>query len=310
MMPLLSGRTFLITGATGRLGCEIVPRLEQFGARVLPLVLEGYPEKPKRVSWKGRSQPIPVADEKDLARLPVPDCVISLHWRVDRTLPEAGQLAYEIDCNLNRLDYFWSWLVGKPLQRFVNVSSIKVFSHLNENPICAYTEPRPATPYGMAKLTAEKFFDARFSNTSSPVVHVRLCSVASVGEHPSQLMSRLSVGAFEGSSIRIHTGHIVYLIHIEEAVDLIISAALTANRSRYILAPEGRKAGEVATKFEEISGQRLKADYIDSALEKNRSIFVTDMGDLATDWTRRVALESIISKTIESRVGVGVEGVS
>jgi hypothetical protein len=156
----------------------------------------------------------------------------------------------------------------------------------------------------MAKLTAEKFFDARFSNTSSPVVHVRLCSVASVGEHPSQLMSRLSVGAFGGSSISIHTGHIVHLIHIEEAVDLIISAALTASRSRYILAPEGRKAEEVAIKFEEISGRRLRADYTDPALEKNGFIFLSDTEDLATDWTRRVALESIINRTSESRVGL------
>ena len=66
---MLSGKTFLVTGATGRLGCELVSRLEELGANVAPLILDGYPHKPKRVQWKAKIHPIPISDANDLDKL-------------------------------------------------------------------------------------------------------------------------------------------------------------------------------------------------------------------------------------------------
>ena len=77
---MLSGKTFLITGATGRLGRDTVMRLETLGATVLPLVLHGYPHKPKRVEWLAKSEPIIVSRAEDLNDLDVPDYVINFHW--------------------------------------------------------------------------------------------------------------------------------------------------------------------------------------------------------------------------------------
>lgn len=296
---MLSGKTFLLTGATGRLGCEIVTRLEEFGANVLPLVLYGYPRKPKRVKWTAKSVPIIIKDAHELNNLQKPDYVINLHWRVNRVLPFTQQLIHEIEHNIHRIALLWNWLMDKQLQRFINLSSIYVFSHLNQNPIPASAEPHPVSPYGIAKVAAERFFDAYFHNCSFPVIHLRLCSVASFGEHPSQLMSQLYMSAFENQRIRINTGHASYIIYIDEAVDIIINAALTANQPRYILATPRRQNEQIRLKFEEISGHRLRADYIDFKSGTPDLIFDTDIQKLRSDWTRVTSLESMIIKIID-----------
>ncbi len=107
---MLSGKTFLITGATGRLGCDTVARLEELGATVLPLVLAGYPVKPKRIQWTAKSDPIIINDAHDLTKLQTPDYVINFHWLVERTLPYPKQLLYELDCNIHRIAFLWEWL--------------------------------------------------------------------------------------------------------------------------------------------------------------------------------------------------------
>lgn len=296
---MLSGKTFFITGSTGRIGCATVHRLEELGATVIPLVFGSFPLKPKRVNWTARSSPIKLNNPDDLNKLPKPDYFINFHWLIDRMLPYTDQLIYEIDNNIHRIDFMWNWLLDKTIQRFVNITSIKIFSHLNQNPISADTEPRPISPYGLAKVSAEKFFDAYFKDTAFPVNHLRLCSVASFGEHPSHLISQLNVSAFGNKRITLNTGHIAYIIYIDEIVDLVINAALTADKQRYIISTSGETIDKIASKFEEISGHRIKAEYIDLEPGRPDPIFISEIEDLQTDWIRRTSLESAIKKIIK-----------
>ncbi len=298
---MLSDKTFLITGATGRLGYGTVTRLEELGATVLPLLLAGYPSGPKRVPWIAKSDPIIVNDVHNLSKLQAPEYVINFHWLTDRTLPYTKQLLYELDCNIHRIGFLWEWLSDKTLVRFINISSIKIFSHLNQNPISANTEPRPISPYGVAKFTAEKFFDAHFHESTFPVVHLRLCSVASLGENPSQLMSQLYASAFENRRIRINSGHTTYMIYIDEVVDLIINAALTADRPRYVVATSGESNDRIALKFEQISGCKINADYVNLTPGIPDPEFITDINKLRANWTRSVSLESMIKKIVDLR---------
>ena len=111
---MLSGKVFLITGSTGRLGCEIVARLENFGATVLPVVLDGYSHRPKRVRWIAKTDPIIIDETEDLAQLASPDYVVNLHWLVNRTLPYTGQLLYELNHTLNKISFFWGIVPRRP----------------------------------------------------------------------------------------------------------------------------------------------------------------------------------------------------
>jgi UDP-glucose 4-epimerase len=296
----LSGKTILITGATGRLGSETVYRLEELGAHVLPLVLEGYPIEPKQRGWKARSSPIPIFSPEALERVATPDYVIHFHWRVDRSLSFTKQLVHEIDSNLNRLEFFWDWMKRKAIERLINVSSIKVFSHLNKNPISAETEPSPVTPYGMAKLTAERFLDAYFGDSSFPIIHLRLCSVTSVDEHPSTLLSQLCDSAWSQRRIQIYLGHTVHLMDIDEAVDLTINAALQAKKGRYIVAPKGVKTEEIVFLFERISKRRVNAEYVNSIGKGETAVFETNIEGFRGDWTRSVSLPALLKKKIAS----------
>lgn len=296
---MLSGNIFFITGSTGRLGCATVHRLEELGATVIPLVLGSYPLKPKRVSWPSTSNPISVNSPNDLGKLPKPDYVINFHWQIDRTLPFTEQLIFEIEDNIHRLAFFWNWLLNDSTRRFINISSAKVFSYLNQNPVSADTEPHPVTPYGLAKLTAEKFFDAYFLDSSFQVIHLRLCSVMSFGEHPSHLISQLYSSAFKNSQITVNTGHIAHVIYIDEVVDLIINASLVADKQRYSIAKSGIKIDQIATKFEKISGHRINAEYIDLEPERSNLEFISDIDKLNADWVRYTSLESAIKKIIE-----------
>ncbi len=297
---MLEGKTFLVTGATGRLGCETVLRLEELGATVLPLVLPGYPPKPKRIPWKARSEPLVVTTTEDLNRLMAPDYVINFHWRVDRSLSYTAQLLFEIDSNIHCLVPLWEWLVKKPVKRFVNISTLKVFSHLNENPVSAETEPRPLSPYGIAKLAAEHFFDAYFSEAGRPVVHLRLCSVASCGENPSHLMSRLYAGAFENQRIIVNKGHLCTILYIDDVVDLVIQAALAADSPRYLITTDPLKTEQVVAQFEGITHQKVQADFVDLEPGIADPAFESDIEELRTDWTRCTSLESLIKKFIHA----------
>ena len=230
--------------------------------------------------------------------MPAPDYVINLNWLVNRNLSFTEQILYEIDHNIHRLNYFWNWLLSKSLKRFVNISSIKIFSYLNENPISAFDKPCPSSPYGITKIAAENFFNAFFEKSPIEVTHLRLCSVASFGEHPSQLMSQLYHGAFNKLKIRINSNHTANIIYIEDAVDLIISAALSADLGQYILAPEGIMNQKIAVEFEKISGFNLDTEYIDFSPGVNDLEFISDIPKLKAIWTRTTSLEQMIQNII------------
>jgi nucleoside-diphosphate-sugar epimerase len=300
---LLSGKTFLVTGATGRIGCSLTERLEELGAKVLPLVLPAYPSVPEIVSWSAKTEPIPVSGSDDLENLPVPDHALHLHWWVDRTRPFSEQVVNELRWNVHDPSFLWEWLRKQPVPRFVNCSSIRIFGPKNQNPITRETEPLPVSPYGIAKLAGEKFLSAWFDDERTQVVHLRLGPVCSVGEHPSHLVSRLFSSAFEGERIQINSPRTVNLMHIDEAVDVLINAALTAPPGRYLAVTPERSIRDVAETFERLTGRTLDADHVDLAPGVPDPEFVSDLDSLRADWARVATLEEAITRIVEERTG-------
>ncbi len=298
---MISGKTFHVTGSTGQLGCLTVLRLEELGARVIPIVLEGYSMRPKREPWPARTAPVRVKVPGDLSELPFPEYVINFHWRLDSSATHTEQILYQIDYNIHRPSFYWDWLAEREPRMFTNISTIKVFSEMNENPIDDRTEPRPATPYGIAKLTAEKFFDARFSRSVCGVSHLRLCSVASASEHPSKMISRLCESAFEARRIRVNAGHATMLFFIDDMVDMIINASLIGEGKRYNITSDPIPITDIVAQFERISGKRINAEYIDLDPNSRDPLFISDARHFQGGWTKATSLETALRKVIKQR---------
>jgi len=292
---VLAGKIFLVTGATGRLGSALTARLEELGASVLPLVLNGYPSRPHSVSWTARTLPLVITNATGLTGLPSPDAVINLHWKVDRTRTDTEQLLHELDLNVHQPGFLWDWLKSREPTRFINVSSINIFSHLNQGPVNARTEPRPASPYGIAKFAAEKFFDARFSGGRTSVTHLRLCSVCSYGEHPSQLVSRLAASTFQRKSFTLHTGHRVSLMYIDEAIDTLINAALTAISGPHLAVTPSQTVEEVASLFQSLSGLPLHVERRDLTPNIQEIEYASDLDRLRAPWVRVTPLAQALT---------------
>ena len=100
----------------------------------------------------------------------------------------------------------------------------------------------------------------------------------------------------------VDSGHLVTLLYIEEAVDLIINAALVSERSKYIVAAPSISIERIASRFEIISGRKLNADFINLSPGISDPTFKSDNDLLASDWIRNTSLDSMISKMIHQNI--------
>jgi len=204
--------------------------------------------------------------------------------------------------NIGNNTFLWDWVKEKSIESFLHISSIKIYSYLNQGPISNTTEPRPVTPYGLMKSFSEKFFDAVFQNSVFRLSHLRLGSIASFGENPAQLMTRLFNSAFNDKFIKINTNHRTHLMYINDVTDLIINASLVNKERTYNLVSEGWLNKDIAKIFEKVSGRALKADYIDLYSDKGDLVFISDIDKLKSDWIRDTSLEMIIRNIIDKYV--------
>ncbi|HKI78183.1 MAG TPA: NAD(P)-dependent oxidoreductase [Ignavibacteriaceae bacterium] len=297
----LNNLTFLITGATGRLGTEICFRLEELGATIIPIVFNNCELKPKRVPWLAKTKPVRVSSYYELDSLKIPDYVINFHWSVKRNLTFTGQLNHELSNSIFINEFFWAWLKDKNLKKFINISSIKVFSHLNKSPVDSLSYPQPVSAYGLTKLLAEQYFNLFFHNSNFRVLNIRLSSVASVGENPSQLMSQLYMSGFQNKRIKININHSTDLLYIKEAIDLIISASLNFEEAKILIGGKGYENGEISERFESVSNKKLNAEYVDLSPRIIDPSFKYENNVITQNFVRKYSLDKMINELINRR---------
>ena len=284
------------------MGREICSRLEELEANVIPVILKGYPDSPKRVEWNSSANPIKIFLKEDLKKLEAPDFVVNFHWQVDRSRSFTDQIVFEINSNISDHSFFWEWLTTVQPTKFINISTIRIFSELNQNPISSFTDPKPLTPYGIAKVLAEKYFNAFFHLTKTKTIHLRLGTVSSFGEVPTQLLSQLFNSVFHKKKITINKGHISNILHIDEVVDLIINTALLGENETYIIVGKGYLNEHISQKFEKISNAKLNAELVDLQPNVVDPIFISDIDKLKSSWTRSYSIDSLIDMIIKSNL--------
>lgn len=237
-----------------------------------------------------------------MIQLGIPDYVINFHWQVDRSKSFTEQLLYEVNSNISLHEFFWEWLKEKQPKKFINISTIKIFSELNQSPVSSSAIPIPLTPYGIAKITAENYFRAFFYKSLTKVVNLRLGSISAFGEVPTQLLTQLFNSAFNNKKITVNKGHFSNILYIDEAIDLIINSALIADIEDFLVIGEAHLNEHISRRFEEISQKKLNAEQIDLNPGVADPSYITDREKLRSDWTRFYSLDSMIESIIKSNL--------
>jgi nucleoside-diphosphate-sugar epimerase len=294
----LKNKKVLVTGATGRLGCAMVERLEELGAKPIPIITKDYRSEPKRVKWKAQIEPILIYSSIDFKKIEIPDYAINFHWCINRNLNFTEQLLFEIQKNIHDLVFVWEWLLDNKIKTFVNISSTKIYSYLNQDPVNSKSIPSPITPYGIAKVTAENYFNSVFGQANIPVVHCRLSSIASYGENPNHLMTQLYNSAFNNKKIKVNIGQSNNLLFIDEAIDLVICSIVRSDKLSCIIGGDNVLNEKTAELFEEISGRKLNAEYVNLLPGKTEPVISPDSKILRDTWVRVTSLQSMIEKII------------
>jgi len=195
-------------------------------------------------------------------------------------------------------EFLWDWLKEKQPKKFINISTIKIFSELNENPVSTSSVPQPLTPYGISKIAAENYFRALFNKTSTQVISLRLGSISALGEVPTQLLTQLFNSAFNNKRIVVNKGHVSNILYIDEAIDLIINSTLVGVQDSYLLVGDGKLNEDISKRFEELSNRKLNAEYQDLNPGVIDPGFVSDRDKLRSSWTRSYSLDSMIEMII------------
>jgi len=94
------------------------------------------------------------------------------------------------------------------------------------------------------------------------------------------------------------------LLYIEEAADLIISAARSGLEYSYILSGKEILNAEIAKNFEQLSKKKLHADFMDLAPNTTDLTFISDIAKLQTTWTRNYNIVETIQAFIQAHLSV------
>ncbi len=134
------------------------------------------------------------------------------------------------------------------------------------------------------------------------VIHLRLGSVSSYGEVPTQLLTQLFNSIFTKKKITVNEGHISNILYIDEVIDLIINSALLEDEENYLVVGDAYLNEFICQRFEEIAKGTLNAEYVDLNPGTIDSIFISGRDKLKSSWTRSYSLDSMIELIIKSNL--------
>jgi len=132
------------------------------------------------------------------------------------------------------------------------------------------------------------------------VINLRLGSVSSYGEVPTQLLTQLFSSIFNKKKITVNKGHISNILYIDEVIDLIINSALLDDKENYMVVGDAYLNEYISQRFEEIAKGTLNVEYVDLYPGTVDSIFISDRDKLKSSWTRSHSLDSMIELIIKS----------
>jgi nucleoside-diphosphate-sugar epimerase len=225
-LPDFSGKTLLVTGATGFLGRALVERLSQESDAQEIRVLVRNPL---------RSEPI-----KDLPRVTIADGDLTL----PDTLPDAvrgiqivfhsgaalgGDLALQMAVNRDGTRHLAIAAANAAVERFVHISTVSVYGYRNRQDVTEETRPDPGRdPYPISKLAAEEALKDVAASHRLAYTIIRPGMI--YGPHSSMWTGQMFKVARRRPTLFVGSGSgSTYPIHIDDLLDLLLIAAVHPN---------------------------------------------------------------------------------
>lgn len=254
----------LITGAAGFIGSSLAEALIEKGfyVRGIDCFLKNYDEKTKKNNLKDLLKESRFEFIKgnlltyDLTSLlESVDCVFHLAG-----LPgvrESWGKTFEtyLENNVLATQRLLEAVKGKELKKFVFASSSSVYGDAESFPTSERILPRPISPYGVSKLSAEQLCLLYCKNFNVPVIALRYFTVYGPKQRPDLFFHKLIKSALNGEAIEI------YGDGCQTRSYTYIDDVVNAN----ILAMESAVSGEV---FNIGGGARVSVNKVIDLVEK------------------------------------------
>lgn len=228
--PSLTGRSVLVTGATGFLGSAFVRRAVRDGARVV--VLSRQTSDPWRLREVHGEYARVDAPLETLASLRLAECegATMVHFAAAGVQQTVDDFTDLVTTNVLGTSNALQFALQHVVARFVMMGTSGEYGagvHLRED-----APLRPTSEYGAARAGATMLAKAFASRRGLDVTTVRPFAVFGPYEAPYRLLPYAITQALRGHSIRISSGHQTRdYVHVDDVVEGIVRACLVPEAS-------------------------------------------------------------------------------
>jgi nucleoside-diphosphate-sugar epimerase len=202
----------LVTGAAGFIGGNLCERLLAMGrsVRAVDCLTDYYDVEQKRATLSAlRAAPgcsVLVADLRTCDLDELLDGVDVVFHQAGQPGVRAswGEFASYVEHNVIATERLLRAVASRDVRRVVAASSSSVYGDAETYPTTEETLPRPASPYGVTKLTAEHLCGVYASNHDVPVVSLRYFTVYGPRQRPDMATHRLIEAALGGEPFTMY----------------------------------------------------------------------------------------------------------
>jgi len=235
----------LVTGVAGAIGSHVAEALLDRGDDVVGVdSLDPYYDPVIKLlnlaDVKARGGGVVIADinEMDFTRFG-DDVEVIFHFAAQPGIAAGTSFQHYVRNNINATHALLEYARKLPhLKTLIYISTSSVYGKSARG--SEETVPRPTSPYGVTKLSAEQLALSYFRSYHLPVVVLRLFSVFGPRERPEKLYHKLAHSILTGQQFTLHEGsehHLRSFTYVGDVVEACLRTTRPARPQRgYILS--------------------------------------------------------------------------
>lgn len=300
--------TFLVTGATGFIGANIVRKLVKLGQRISIVVRD------RKLNWRLHD----ISNKIDIYECDIQD--VKLHGIVNKikpdyvfhlarygNLPQEDDINKMIDVNLKGTINLIDAVKGNPFKLFINAGSGDEYG-IKETRMQETDILEPVNNNGVVKSTTTLYCQKEAIRNQMPIINLRLFTPYGYFEGENRLIPAVILSVLEDCPIKVsNSAYVRDFIFIEDVVDAYLHAVRMKHRYGEIYnigSGKQQTVGEIVQMIQKITKSKStvrwgavgkQARYIEPSrweadMSKTKKIF---------KWKPKNTIGAGLAKTIE-----------